>query len=136
MQIGIFRRVGLFILEILIFCLIVNTLSLIFPSLSSLQPEQMLVLFSASFILIFICPMLVGERIQTLGMRVMKIHVVNLSPGIPRLYFVVRYYFYWFLLFWACSLIIFSKGRVTVYDKLASARLRFIAAEHVTAEPL
>ena len=137
MQIGIFRRIGLFILELFIFSSAVNTVGLIFPSLKGMSNDQKFVLFTLSFVAIFIAPMLVGDKMQTLGMRLMKIHVVNLSPGLPRLYFILRYYFYWFLFFWTSSLIIFSKKRVTVYDKLASARLQFVPVEDdKVAEPL
>lgn len=134
MRVGVFRRMAVFMIDLCLFLVLSNTLSMFYPKIRHLSEQNQILLAVLLFTMVSLIPMLRSSQCQSVGMKVLRVAMEN-RTDLPKSYFLIRHYFYWLVFGVFYVFIIFSRKRVTLYDQLSGARYYLIPKTQSEIEP-
>ena len=121
MVVGLIRRSVAVVLDVSIFSLICSTYAIFFPSMLPTSLFSEVLSMIGLFFVVFLVPMLAGDSMQTLGMRLMKIALVDIKQQFPKWIFLLKYHALWLMIGWVFPFAFINKKRRTIYDWAAGA---------------
>jgi hypothetical protein len=134
MRVGAFRRMLAFIIDLCVFLVASNALAIFYPRVRDFSDAVHIFLAIALFSLVSLVPMMTSDLNQTVGMKMMRMAIEN-KTDLPKWYFLIRHYFYWLIFAIFFIFIVFSRDRVTMYDRMAGAKYYLIPKNQLETSP-